>query len=347
MNALPLFPATMVYSRRVTHVRFYVFCLIVLLAWNLAPAAHAQERTKIAVGYSAIAVSQVVPWIMREARLFEKYGLNADLIYLGGARVGPAMVSGDLHIAQVGGDNVVRSSINGYGMIYIGGTNNRFNFSLITHPDINRVEDLKGMNFGVTQVNSSIGFCARLVLKRFGLNPDKDVRIFQTGGNPESLAALQAGVIQATLLSPPLNLKAQSLGFKELIDVAKLAIPYPSTGIGTTRSFVKNNRDAALRYLMGYIEGLNLFFTNKKIAEEVIKKYTHITDPQTLDVTYDYGLKIVERVPRPTLEGLQTVLDVVSAEDPRAKNYRPADFVDLSLLQELEKRGFIKKFSAP
>ena len=347
MNASSLLPATMVYSRRVPHIRFCLSFLIIFLAWNFAPAAHAQERTSIAVGYSAIAVSQVVPWIMREARLFEKYGLNADLIYLGGARVGPAMVSGDLHIAQVGGDNVVRSSINGYGMIYIGGTNNRFNFSLMVPPDINRIEDLKGMNFGVTQVNSSVGFCARLVLKRFGLNPDKDVKIFQTGGNPESLAALQAGVIQATLLSPPLNLKAQSLGFKELIDVGKLAIPYPSTGIGTTRSFIKNNRDAALRYLMGYIEGLNLFFTNKKIAGEVIKKYTHVTDPRTLDVTYEYGLKIVERVPRPTLEGLQTVLDVVSAVDPRAKNYKPADFVDLSLLEDLEKGGFIKKFSVP
>ncbi len=345
MNALRLFPATMVYSRRVTHIRFCISVLIALLAWNLAPAAHAQERTKITVGYSAVAVSQVVPWIMRETRLFEKYGLNADLIYLGGARVGPAMVSGDLNIAQVGGDNVVRSSINGYGMIYIGGTNNKFNFSLMVRPDINRVEDLKGMNFGVTQVTSSIGFCARLVLKRFGLNPNKDVRIFQTGGNPESLAALQSGVIQATLLSPPLNLKARSLGFKELIDVAKLAIPYPSTGIGTTRSFIRTNRDAALRYLMGYIEGVNLFFTNRKIALEVIKKYTHITDPQTLDVTYNYGLKIVERVPRPTLEGLQTVLDVISAEDPRAKNYRPADFVDLSLLEELEEKGFIQQFS--
>ncbi len=345
MNALPLFPAMMVYSRRVTRIQFCIFGLIFLMASNLAPAVHAQERTKITVGYSAVSVSQVVPWIMREARLFEKYGLNADLIYLGGARVGPAMISGDLHIAQVGGDNVVRSSINGYGMIYIGGTNNRFNFSLMARPDINRVEDLKGMNFGVTQITSSIGFCARLVLKRYGLNPDKDVRIFQTGGNPESLAALQSGVIQATLLSPPLNLKAQSLGFKELVDVAKLAIPYPSTGIGTTRSFIRTNRDAALRYLMGYIEGINLFFTNKKIAMEVIKKYTHITDPQTLEVTYGYGLKIVERVPRPTLEGLQTVLDVVSAEDPRAKNYRPADFVDLSLLEELEEKGFIQKFS--
>jgi ABC-type nitrate/sulfonate/bicarbonate transport system substrate-binding protein len=149
------------------------------------------------------------------------------------------------------------------------------------------------------------------------------------------------------LLSPPLNLKAQALGFKELIDVGKLAIPYPSTGIGTTRAFIKNNRDAALRYLMGYIEGLHLFFTNKKIALEVIKKYTHITDPKTLEITYNYGLKIVERVPRPTLEGLQTVLDVVGAVDPRAKNYKPADFVDLSLLEELEKGGFLKKFSGP
>ena len=99
--------------------------------------------------------------------------------------------------------------------------------------------------------------------------------------------------------------------------------------------------------LWAILKGLNLFFTNKKIAVEVIKKYTHITDPKTLDVTYDYGLKIVERVPRPTLEGLQTVLDVVSAVDPRAKNYKPADFVDLSLLEELEKEGFIKKFSGP
>lgn len=345
MNPLRLILATLSYSRRVIPIWLCVPVLLALLACSFAPAARAQERTKIVVGYSSIAVSQAVPWVMREAKLFEKYGLTPELVYMASSRVAQAMISGDLHIAQVGGDMLVRSTINGVPMVYIGGTNNHFNFSLVVQPNINKIEDLKGTSFGVTRIGSSTDFCARLLLKKFGLKPDEDVKIFQTGGNPESLAALQAGVIKATLLSTPMDLKAQSLGFKELIDVGKLKIPYPSTGIGTTRSFVKNNRDTALRYMMAYVEGVNVFFTNKKIGQEVIKKYTKTTDPKILDITYDYGLRIVERVPRPTLEGLQTVLDVVSAADPRAKNYKPADFVDLSLLQELEKGGFLKKFS--
>lgn len=140
-------------------------------------------------------------------------------------------------------------------------------------------------------------------------------------------------------------MKARALGYKELLDTRSLHIPFQNPGVVTTRSYLKTHRENVRRYLMGYIEGAYLLHTNKKVAVEVIKKYTRTTDPKMLDLSYEFALKNVERVPRPPLEGIQTVLDVIGEVNPRAKNYKPADFVDLSLFQELEAEGFLKKFS--
>jgi ABC-type nitrate/sulfonate/bicarbonate transport system substrate-binding protein len=128
MKPLPSISVSIEHSRRITFFRFCVSVFAALLACSFASAVRAEERIKIVVGYSSISVSQAVPWVMREAKLFEKYGLNPELVYMASSKVAPAMVSGDLHIAQVGGDMLVRSTLNGFAMVYIGGTNNNFNF---------------------------------------------------------------------------------------------------------------------------------------------------------------------------------------------------------------------------
>jgi ABC-type nitrate/sulfonate/bicarbonate transport system substrate-binding protein len=316
---------------------------LALLLGNTSAPLHAQEWVDMLVGYSAISASQAAPWIMQDAGLLEKHHLNAKLVYIPTTKLAVAIVSGDIKIAQNNGVQVVDAVLAGADSVFVGGTSNSLHFYLMVSPGINSIEDLRGKSMGITRFRSSTDFAARLLLKKYGLVPGKDVTLYQTGGHPESLAAMQAGVIKATLVSSPSDLRARALGYKELMDTAKMEVPFQSTGIVTTRAYLKQQRDAVRRYLMAYIEGLHLLFTDKRLAISVIKKYTRTTDPKMLDMTYDYAKKIVERVPRPTLEGIQLVLDVIGEVNPKAKDYKPADFVDMSLMQELEKEGFIRK----
>ena len=335
--------ASVLHRIRANRISWSALSLLALLSESFPGPLHAQDWVDMVVGYSAISASQAAPWIMQDAGLLEKHHLNARLVYIPTTKMAVAIVSGDIKIAQNNGVQVVDAVLAGADSVFVGGTSNSLHFYLMVSPEITAVEDLKGKSIGITRFRSSTDFAARLLLKKFGLVPNKDVTIYQTGGHPESLAAMQSGVIKAALLSSPSDLRARALGYKELMDVAKLGIPFQSTGIVTTRAYLKNQRDGVRRYLMAYIEGLHLLFTNKSLAVAVLKKYTRTTDPKMLDLTYDYATKIVERVPRPTLEGIQLVLDVVGEVNPKAKNYKPADFVDLSLIQQLEKEGFIKK----
>ena len=324
----------------------FVLFVVGLLALQ-SVSTHAQSRADLVVGYAAISVTQVAPWIMKEAGLFEKYNLRADLVYLSASRFAMALQSGDVHIGEDNGPGVVNAAIAGGDSVLIGEASNTFQFYMMVLPEIKNVAELKGKTFGVTRIGSSTEFAARLLLKKFGLQPGTDVTLYQTGGMPESLAALQAGVIHGGFFSSPTDLKARSLGYRELLDTGTFGIPFTNTGIGTTRSFLKNHRDKARQYLMGYVEALHLYFTNKKLAEEVLKKYTRTTDPKMLDITYSQGLKTLQRIPRPSRESIQTVLDVIGETNPKAKNIKAVDLVDTSLFYELESKGFLKKFSGP
>jgi len=338
-----LFPVCFASHRWVAHRAFLTIFLLAVGTFFSASGVSAQQRSNIVVGYSAITAAQSTPWIIQEAGLFKKYNLNAHLVYIATTTMAQAIIAGDVQIAQNNGPQVVDAVLAGADNVFIGGTTNAFTFYLIVAPEIKTVEDLRGKPIGVTRLRSSTEFAARLLFKKFGLNPDKDVKIFQTGGLPESVAALQSGVVKGALLSSPADLRARSLGFKELADMATMGIAFQNSGIVTTRSFLKSHRDTVRRYLMAYIEGLHIFYTNKKLSMDVIKKYTSTNDPRMLETAYDYATKVLQRIPYLTLEGIQTVVDMVAEVNPKARSYKAADFVDLSLLQELEQEGFIRK----
>jgi ABC-type nitrate/sulfonate/bicarbonate transport system substrate-binding protein len=174
--------------------------------------------------------------------------------------------------------------------------------------------------------------------------PDKDVAILQTGGETESLLALQNKTVDAAVLSEPFSTLAQQSGLVLVYDLSGLKVPYTLHGIGTRKSIVRERRDMVLRFTRTYLEGIHLFKTNKSLSLNTLKKLARLTDLSVMESIYEeYSQKLIPAVPYPTAAGIQTIIDHLAKSRPQAKSLNPNDFIDSSLLKEIEESGFVKR----
>ncbi|MBI2369107.1 MAG: ABC transporter substrate-binding protein [Deltaproteobacteria bacterium] len=307
-------------------MRRWAMVLVVLIVLTSIPSpAAARERIKGI--YSAISGIFTGMWVAKEAELYERHGLSMELVYIPAAsKVVQAMLGGEAPLALSGGKAVVDANLAGADLVIFGGAANVPAFYLMARPEINSIQELKGKPVGVTRAGSSTDFTMRYVLKKFGLEPDKDVPILQIGGMPELAAAISQGIIVAAPFSSPTNLRAQKVGAKVLIDMGKAGVPFQHTGLLTRRPYLKTNEDVVRRFLKAYAEGVHLFHAQKEMAKKVIGKYTRTTDPEMLEATWQYAVDYVEKIPYPTRDGLRE--PIAQSVHPRARTAHPDMFVD-------------------
>lgn len=303
----------------------------------------AQAQTKrIAAGYSAISATQTGFYLAKDMLLFEKYGLYVDPVYVaGGSRMAQAIIAGEFALALAGG-NIVNVNLSGGDIVIIGGVVNVPSFYLFVQGAIKKSEDLKGKALGITRYGASTDVSLRAYLKKYGLEPDRDVKILQMGGQPEILAGMQAGVIQGGILSSPGDFKAKKAGFVMIANFAKEGIDYPTTGLVSTRSTIKKDRDTVKRFLMAYSEAVDRLFRDRELGMKVIGKWTRTQDRETLESSYEYATNFIERPPRLPYKATENIVASMAETDPRAKGHKAEEFLDPSLYNELEKSGFFK-----
>ena len=317
---------------------------LMLCLWMLPKALPAQN-TKIKVAYPTTVGSMAVLWVAKEAKLFEKHGLEVELIYVAGSsRVVQAMLAKDIPISEIAIPAVIQANLAGADLVMLAGPNHKPGQKIMVRPEIKRREDLKGKKIGITRFGTSDDFLLRYVLGQWNLQPDRDVALIQMGGSPEILAGLASRGVDGGMLSSPLHLQAAKFGYSLLADLSAIGVDYQGAGVVTSRSYIREAPDTVRRYLRAYVEALYRFKTDKNFSIRVIGKYTRIADIEALEETYQhYAVKVMPKVPYPTLKGIQMVLDEIGARTPKAKSLTPENFIDVSYLKELEQNGFIKK----
>jgi NitT/TauT family transport system substrate-binding protein len=283
--------------------------------------------------------------VTKEAKLFEKHGLEVELIYVAGSsKVVQAMLAREVPFAEIAIPAVIQANNAGADLVMLAGPNHKPGQKIMVKPDIKRPEDLKGRRIGVTRFGTSDDFLLRYVLGEWGLQPDREVALIQMGGSQETLAGLGSGAIDGGMLSSPLHLRARKLGFSLLADLSAIGVEYQGAGVVTTRTYIRDNTETVRRYMRAYVEGLHRFKTDKKLALKVIARYSRITDEDALEETYQhYAVKVMPKAPYPTMKGIQLVLDEIGSRTPKVRNLQPGSLVDLTFLQDLEKSGFIRK----
>jgi NitT/TauT family transport system substrate-binding protein len=311
---------------------------MLLLNLGLSSSASAQ-LTKLKAAYSAESSWSLATWVAYDGGFFKKYGLDVDLVLIrSAATITAALLAGEAPMIQLGGNGTIQAALQGADSVNILTLVPLIPQSLVVTPDIKSAEDLKGKKFGVSRFGALSDLVIRRYLRNFGLDPAKDVTIVQIGGIPEQLAAMKAGAISGGSMSPPVLTAAKKAGFKELADFESLNYKYPATVIASTRSFIQRQRATALNFLRGEIEGIHAIKTQKNFAVNVLKKYMRISDPEILEEGYRYALRFIQARPFPTLDETRAVLDELKRPEAR-----PENFLDLSLMQELEKEKFFDK----
>jgi NitT/TauT family transport system substrate-binding protein len=314
-----------------------------LLIFPVPASSQSKPLKQIYVGVSSVSMGNIIIYVTKEAKLFEKYGLYADPVAMrGSGESSKAMIGGSIQVAPIATPTVINAGLSGSDLVILAHTLPGVVHAMIVKPEIKRVEDLKGKKVGVTTFGSLTDFLVRHILRKKGLNPDRDVALIQIGGDPERIAALKQGTIDAASLSFPGYGIAMKMGFPMLWDSAK-EIDYPWIEITTRRAIIQKDREMMMNYMKAHLEGTALFKKDREFGKKVIKKTLRMDNEELVNEAYDLFAKAFLRAPYPNTAGMKTSFEYVAATRPEVWNHKPEEFADRSFVEELDKTGFIKK----
>jgi ABC-type nitrate/sulfonate/bicarbonate transport system substrate-binding protein len=286
-------------------------------------------------------MSQSMPWIAREAGLFQKHDLDFRLVFIPSSPVATAAtLNGDAEIAVTGAVGNVRAYVQGFtDLVFIGGVKNILTHNVLGKPEIKRPEDLRGKKVGVGRFGGNTHYFVIQALRRLGMDASKDIQTIQTGGGPETVAALISGSVDAAGLVAPGDSTVAARGFRYVINGPEMKIPYGATQFVTLRSVINKRGPVIGKFMRTMAEAARILHTDKPFVYKVLGKYLRIQDTKVLDAAYQSEIPALERRLEIAEAALQASLDEIAPTDPRAKNIKPADMIDRRYLIELQKSG--------
>ena len=309
----------------------------VALAWVSMPA-HALEQIRAA--YPAVAPGSTPLWVTAETGIWRRYGLDVEPILVsGGARAVPALVSNSVQFLLGSDTGITTAMLQGIAVVRLGVTMNTLGSSLLTVPAIQSVRGLKGKTLGISRGRDASYARLAKLLRDNGLNPNEDVKFLSIGGGEGGrMSALKAGVIQGTMLFPPLDLIAKNDGLKVL---AKFDVPTPGGGINITAAFLKQNRNVVVAFVKGYMEGIHYMLTHKEDSLKVLHKYFQNSDMVTMSYLYDETTRRLEKGLRANPQSIRFHLEMAALDDPRAAKLSEKDFWDSRVVDEIRRSGVL------
>jgi NitT/TauT family transport system substrate-binding protein len=318
------------------------------LAFASLIAANAPAAEKFTTIYSARVMSQSLPWIAQEAGLFKKYNFDHSLVFIASSGiVTAALLGGDPDMTLTGGVGNVYAYVRGStDVVFIGSVKNVMTQTLIAGGNLKRPEDLRGKKIGVSRIGSNSHYFTIQALRRHGLEQGRDYSFLQTGGDPESFAALASGGIDVACLTPPTDAQAIARGYHYVIYGPDLKIPYTATAFVTKRSSIAKRSQQMGQYMRAMAEASKIMHTDREFVYKVLGKNLRISDRSILDAAYNAEIKALE--PRFVVkdDALQAILEEVAQTDARAKKVKPQELVDNRYLDEMEKSGFFDQLWA-
>jgi NitT/TauT family transport system substrate-binding protein len=305
--------------------------------------AQSRALKKVQVGVPAISMGNIIIYFAKEAKIYEKYGLDVDPVAVAGSGIASkALISGSVLISPIATPTVISAVLAGSDMVILAHTMPGVIESLVVRSDIKRSEDLRGKTVGVTTFGSLTDFLVKYLARQKGLNPDKDFALLQIGTDSDRFLALQQGKIHGATLSHPNYIFAQRAGFYVLWDFFK-EVDYSWSEIATTRTQIKQDRDLVMRYMRAHLEGIARFKQEPDLAKKVIKKMLRLDDDPLAQESWELFAKHRIPAPYPNIKGMKTSYEYVAATRSEVYKHKPEEFIDSSFVEELDKSGFIRK----
>jgi len=317
-----------------------------LFVLTVTHRSDAQQREKVRVALGSISVNTSVIPIGHQFGVFAKYGVDLEPIYMGGGMNSLAAVtSNSVQFLSAGSTATISARLGGMDITMLTVQSSKLEYSIMASPDIKTPQDLKGKIVTGTRPGASADSALRLILRKWGLEPGKDVIFISVGESQQGrMNALQRGSVVATALTPPFSGIAKQLGFRELIDLRKSDIEYAGSSIAGMAGYIKSHSLLVENFLKGYIESLHFFRTQKEKAIAGIMKFMKMNDRARAEEGYDYYVELMPLMPYASVAGVKAVLQFLAAGQPKAATANPEDFYDHSYLKKIEDSGFAKPF---
>lgn len=303
-----------------------------------APPAPASVR----IAYSSLSITSLPAWVAQEAGTFTKYGLAATLDYVpSGSTLVQNMVAGGTDFGFSGAEAAIAAAVAGAPLVILAPSVDRLAYTVHAPGEIADGAALRGRRVGITRAGSSTDFAAREWVRHLGLGAD-DVVLVQLGGQPEILAGLQAGAVDAGLLSPPANVEARRLGLREVADLVQLPVQFYQSSVVANRGLIDARPDLVRRVVRALVEANSVIHQDKALTKRAIGRYTDTTADEVLEDSYQFALPAVPRSPVPTRAVIEEAVELVARSNPAAEGADPDRFYDARFVQELEDSGFIR-----
>lgn len=325
-----------------------VFGVITGLAFCILYSSPAPAFDRIRIGLSSSSVSPNHGAIYNsEIRgIFKKYGIEVEVIEMGGgaARGVSALMARDIQFMGGGGAVMIGAALRGADVLMVASILNKGIQRFVTRLELKSPADLKGRKVGITRFGSASHTVLQLMLRKWDISP-AEIQVVQIGSSPAMLTSLEKGWIDGAVLTVPSIFVAEEKGYPVLADLADMNIDYLHEVISTTQSYLRAHRDQATRFIKAYVEGIAYFKNNKKDSLEVLRKKLRMEPAQEdkyLARIYDlYASRYFDKAPYPSRRGVETVLEFLAKEEPKAKGADPKSFMDTTIVGELEANGFI------
>ncbi len=318
-----------------------VLISIVLLIFTGNSAAE-DKLEKIYVGVAGLSGALAHAFIPKDTGLYEKHGLDVDLVFFQGGTQGvQSLIAGGVHFTVSSGSELIAARVAGADVTIVAGYMNTVPYSIVADKRVTRFDDLRGAKAAVSRFGTTSDLAVRYAFEQNGLVPGKDITLVQLGDQGARFAALTGGTVQATVISPPFDLTAKKLGYRILADMADLGLHYQHEALATTERVLATRPDTARRFLKAFIAGIHVWMTDEKKTKEILAKRLRIKDNEILDETYSAYKKLTEKKPYPTLKGLEFQIADLTLRNAKAKGAKPESFVNIGLLKEIDKSGFI------
>jgi NitT/TauT family transport system substrate-binding protein len=319
----------------------YFFAWAIFLFLTLA--AEVWGRDVFRISHSAISVSQGMIAVVQDAGIFHKYNLEPQILYIAGAPPNiAALLSGDLDATLFAGPASVAATLEGADVRVVMSFLNTMDHTFFAIPAVKNPVDLRNKRIGISRPGSADDYGARVLLRTWKLDPDKDVSLLTVGGQPTRLSAMQAGGIDASLFQLPTTAHARKAGLKELAFLGDLGFDYLGTSLVATQHMIQNKPEFVQRIVKAFVEGIAYLKTNKEASLRSIAKFTKLSDRTVLEEAYNtYALRLLPRVPYPSNKGIDAILEDLGKKNPKARTADSSKFIDTRFLKELEASGFV------
>jgi NitT/TauT family transport system substrate-binding protein len=315
--------------------------LFLALVFCAGPVAAAE---KLIADYGGHAGFQSATWIGKDLKIFEKHGLDVEIIMItGAARSVAALLGNSTHFSTGSATGPLAAAVRGSDIKVIAASYNKFPYAFVVKPDILDPSELRGKRVNILNYGGSNDLALQLALREWGMKLS-DVQVVIGGDAPTRMGALMAGRMDATILSPPHLTIALRNGFRVLADMGEMSANFTQSSLYVKGSALKEHRDRVKRFVRAYTEAIHVIKTDRERTMKVFAQRMRVDDPETVRSTYEYFAPRFSLPPRVNMSGVRDTLNFYAEQNPDFKNRKPEEFVDHSILDELQKEGFFKRF---